>query len=134
MFLLPETQAEQAWRARASRTGHRRPAASFDGRRVLTLESRRAPELALLIVNYGGVPVVAPSLREVPLESQSEAIDFARGLEAGEFGCVIFLTGVGARTLLNAIGPHHPRESFLAALSRTRVVARVPVTEPETKT
>lgn len=98
----------------------------FAGLTVLTLESRRATEQATLIERFAGRPMVAPSLREVPLESQSEAVDFARGLEAGEFACAIFLTGVGARTLLNAIEPHHSRESFFAALSRTRVVARGP--------
>ena len=43
-------------------------ATGFRGRRVLTLESRRAVELAALIRTYGGQPIVAPALREVPLE------------------------------------------------------------------
>jgi len=37
------------------------------GLRVLSLESRRAPEMARLIENYGGRAIVAPSMREVPL-------------------------------------------------------------------
>ena len=40
----------------------------FDGLRVLSLESRRAAEIEKLIRARGGVPFVAPSMREVPLE------------------------------------------------------------------
>jgi uroporphyrinogen-III synthase len=66
------------WEQRASRPGRSAPAISLDGRRVLTLESRRSPELALLVMNYGGTPVVAPSLREVPLESNHQALTLPR--------------------------------------------------------
>ena len=41
----------------------------FDGLRVLSLESRRGAEMGRLIETYGGEAVVAPSMREVPLES-----------------------------------------------------------------
>ena len=50
--------------------------------RVLALESRRAPELAKLIATYGGEPIVAPSMREVPLESNNEALAFVTRLLA----------------------------------------------------
>jgi len=66
----------------------------FAGLRVLALESRRATELAKLVGTYGGEPVVAPAMREVPLESNGEALAFAKALFAGEFDMVIFLTGV----------------------------------------
>src|SRR5438046_2726841 len=35
----------------------------FAGLRVVSLESRRAPELAKLIATYGGEAIVAPSMR-----------------------------------------------------------------------
>src|SRR6266480_3498718 len=54
----------------------------FTGMRVLALESRRAEELAKLITTYGGQPIVAPSMREVPLESNKEALTFATRLLA----------------------------------------------------
>ena len=41
---------------------------SFAGLRVLSLESRRSGEMAELIRKHGGEPVVAPSMREVPLD------------------------------------------------------------------
>ena len=98
----------------------------FGGRRVLSLESRRATEVAALITNHGGRPLVAPAIREVPLESNAEALDFAAALIGGGFDLTIFLTGVGTRMLVRAIEGTYPRDVFLAALGRTKVVARGP--------
>ena len=96
------------------------------GLRVLSLESRRAAEMAKLIENYGGRAVSAPSMREVPLESNTEALDFARRLAAGEFDMVIFLTGVGARALAKVVETIYPVEQFAEALRKVTVVARGP--------
>jgi len=98
----------------------------FGGLRVLALESRRAPELAKLIATYGGEPIVAPSMREVPLESNNEALAFVTRLLAGEFDMVVFLTGVGARALLGVAENAHERNEYVAALQRVKVVARGP--------
>jgi uroporphyrinogen-III synthase len=98
----------------------------FDGLRVLTLESRRSAELAKLITTYGGQPIVAPSMREVPLQSNTEALAFTRALLVGEFDMVIFLTGVGTRALLNVVETAHKRDEYIAALQRVKVVARGP--------
>lgn len=98
----------------------------FDGLRVLALESRRAAELAKLIHTYNGVATVAPSMREVPRESNQEALAFAGALLAGAFDMVIFLTGVGARALLAVVETVHKREDYVAALRRIPVVARGP--------
>ena len=43
--------------------------AGFAGHRVLSLESRRGAEMGKLIASYGGEALVAPSMREIPLES-----------------------------------------------------------------
>jgi uroporphyrinogen-III synthase len=96
------------------------------GLRVLSLESRRAPEMAKLIENYGGSAIVAPSMREVPLESNTEALEFARTLAANGFDTVIFLTGVGTRALARVVETIYPLEDFAAALRRVTVVARGP--------
>jgi uroporphyrinogen-III synthase len=96
------------------------------GLRVLSLESRRATEMAKLILNYGGSAIVAPSMREVPMESNTEALAFARALGAGGFDMVIFLTGVGTRALARVIATVYPIEQFVAALRRVAVVARGP--------
>ena len=98
----------------------------FGGRTVLTLESRRAPELALLVLNYGGMPVVAPSVREVPLDSNEHVLTFADDVIARRFGMVILMTGVGVRMMLKSLPGAGRRDEFIAALARTRIVARGP--------
>jgi uroporphyrinogen-III synthase len=98
----------------------------FEGLRVLSLESRRSPEMARLIENHGGVALSAPSMREVPLEENSEALAFANQLLDGKFDAVIFLTGVGTRILFSAIEKKHSREAVADALTRALVVARGP--------
>ena len=98
----------------------------LSGLRVLSLESRRAAEMAKLIENYGGHAIVAPSMREIPLESNTEALSFARTLAAGGFDIVIFLTGVGTRALARVVATVYPIEQFAGALRKIAVVARGP--------
>lgn len=98
----------------------------FSGLRILALENRRAAELAKLISNYGGEPVIAPAMREVPLDSNTEALSFADALLAGKFDIVIFLTGVGARAVLSIAETKYSRDEFISALKRTKVVPRGP--------
>src|SRR5437762_8603937 len=98
----------------------------FAGLRVLALESRRAAELAKLISNYGGEPVVAPAMREVPLETNIEALSFAEALLAGKFDVVIFLTGVGTRAVVSVAETKYSRDDFISALKRTKVIPRGP--------
>ena len=100
--------------------------ANFAGLRVLSLESRRAKEIGQLIANNGGKPMVAPSTREVPSGPNDEELKFAADLQQDRYGAVILLTGVGTRALAQAIEAVLPREQFVAALSRTKVVARGP--------
>ena len=100
--------------------------AGFRGLRVLALESRRAREMALLIANNGGQPVVAPATREVAAEDNGDALKFISALREGRLDIVIFLTGVGTRALAQAAEGICPREEFRAALGRTAVIARGP--------
>lgn len=93
---------------------------------MLSLESRRAPEMAKLITTYGGEPIVAPAMREVPLESNAEALAFAAALIDGKFDMVIFLTGVGTRALLSVVETAHKRDEYIASLQRVKLVARGP--------
>lgn len=100
--------------------------AGLAGLRVVSFESRRAPEMAKLIESYGGTPVAAPSMREVPLESNTEAIAFARALASGEFDIVIFLTGVGTQALTRVAETVYSREQFVEALRKVTTVVRGP--------
>jgi uroporphyrinogen-III synthase len=99
---------------------------NFQGLCVLTLESRRASEQATLISRFDGRPLVAPSLRELPLEAQAEAAAFIDALIDNTYDCVVFLTGVGARALLAIASAKQARDAFVSALRRTRIVARGP--------
>jgi uroporphyrinogen-III synthase len=98
----------------------------FNGMRVLSFESRRAKEIALLITNNGGVPIVAPSTREVPEGPNEDELRLIRGILTQQFDAVIFMTGVGARALITAAEAVCPRQEFLTALGKTRIVVRGP--------
>jgi uroporphyrinogen-III synthase len=98
----------------------------FGGARVLALESRRAREMAQLISNNGGLPVVAPTTQEVALGANAEVVNVTRDLLDGRFQGILFLTGVGTRILAQEAEAVCPREEFVAALSRMAVVARGP--------
>ncbi len=98
----------------------------FDGLRVLSFESRRASEMAELIRRQGGEPFVAPSMREVPLEDNHEAFDFAERLFRGDFDMLICLTGVGIRALDKVLASRYPSDRFGLALRGITVVARGP--------
>ena len=79
-----------------------------------------------LIRTYGGEPFVVPAMREVSLESNRLALEFIDRLIAGDFDLVIFLTGVGVRSLMGIVEEAGKREKFLAALKKTRIAARGP--------
>jgi uroporphyrinogen-III synthase len=99
---------------------------SFDGLRVLSLESRRASEIEILIRRAGGEPLVAPSMRETPLEQNTRALLFAERLFQNQFDMLILLTGVGTRLLNQVIETRWPPGAFAEALRQITVVARGP--------
>jgi uroporphyrinogen-III synthase len=98
----------------------------LNGLRVVSFESRRSVEVAELIRNYGGGPIQAPSLREVPLADQYEALAFGEALLAGQQDVLILLTGVGTRLLITTLATRWPREEVVAALGRLTLVCRGP--------
>lgn len=103
-----------------------KPAAGFQGLRVAAFENRFASEMASLIEKSGGRALVAPSMREVPIEENREALAFADKLFAGECDALILMTGVGMRTLAAALETRYPREKIVEGLRRTLLVARGP--------
>ncbi|MEE9252617.1 MAG: uroporphyrinogen decarboxylase [Thermodesulfobacteriota bacterium] len=99
---------------------------SFNSLNVVSFESRRAKEIEKLIRYHGGNPIVAPSMREVPLSESTEALGFAERLIAGAVDVVVLLTGVGTRAMVEAISTKYPREQFISALGKSTIVARGP--------
>jgi len=98
--------------------------ASFNGLRVLSLESRRAKEIEKLIRTYGGEPIVVPAMREVGLESNQHVLKFAAEVLEGNYDLIIFMTGVGVRAMLEIVQTRYDREEFLAALRKVKIAAR----------
>ena len=83
--------------------------------------------MASIISSYGGQPISAPSMREVPLDSNPDAIAFADALARDEFELIILLTGVGTRALVAVVEQARgSRDAFVSALGRTKVLARGP--------
>lgn len=99
---------------------------SFNGRTILSFESRMSNETAALIEKYGGRPVEAPSMQEVALEEHSAVFSFADALLAGKVDVLICLTGVGTRMMIEAMSSRYDRERVLVALSCIPIVCRGP--------
>jgi len=99
---------------------------AFNGARVLSLESRRAGEMATLIRKQSGKPFVAPSMREIELDQHEEAFNFGRRLLAADFDAIIFLTGVGTRLLWKTLLTRFAEADLRAALARITIVVRGP--------
>jgi len=102
------------------------PRNNLQGLKVVSFESRRAKEMAELIRRYGGEPIVAPSMREIPLSENRAALDLLAAIEAGNFDILILMTGVGTRTLNEILLTQFAQERILAALRKVQLVARGP--------
>jgi uroporphyrinogen-III synthase len=94
--------------------------------RVCSFESRRAEEIRSLLERSGLQATVAPSMRELPISENPAAFQFAEDLLASRLDVVVFLTGVGARALFEAIETRFDRAQFLDALQRCTIVVRGP--------
>jgi uroporphyrinogen-III synthase len=99
---------------------------SFDGLRVLSLESRRAKEMESLIMRHGGVPFVAASVKERAFEDHLVALRFIEQLESGEFDMVICMTGVGLTFLKELVAAHISVGRLAGALRRATILSRGP--------
>lgn len=93
---------------------------------VCSFESRKQDEMRSLIERHGGQATIAPSLREVPLESNTAVFEFLRRLESNEIEAVIFMTGVGAKTLLDVVVTREERGRFFDQLQRCCLIVRGP--------
>ncbi len=95
------------------------------GLRVLAFESRRAVELRRLLESRGAEVVSAPAIREIPLDSALiETV--LHEFEGGHIEILLLLTGVGTRTLVNALATHRDSETVLDWLRRIPIAVRGP--------
>ncbi|GKS60012.1 hypothetical protein YTPLAS18_35390 [Nitrospira sp.] len=98
----------------------------FAGFTVASFESRMAPEMTRLIERYGGRPLVAPALREIPLRDNSAALRFGVRLASQGVDLLILLTGVGTTALFDLLKTRHSWPVLAEALSHVTLVARGP--------
>lgn len=98
----------------------------FSGLTVASFESRMAAEMTRLIERYGGRPLVAPALREIPLDDNSAALKFGVRLTTERVDILVLLTGVGTTALFDLLKARYPWSSIVAALKQTAIVARGP--------
>lgn len=98
----------------------------FKGLRVVSFESRQGAEMAELIKEAGGKPIIAPSMREISIEHNREALAFAELLLAGQIDLLILMTGVGTRLLVKAVATKYSTIKFIEALKSIKIVALGP--------
>lgn len=96
------------------------------GLRLVSFESRRAQDMALLLRRQGGDVLYAPSMREIPLADERGIQDFGARLFDGSCDALILLTGVGTTILVDALCTRLPRASVLERLARTPLLCRGP--------
>jgi uroporphyrinogen-III synthase len=97
---------------------------TLKGARVALLEARMTGELSELVKRFDGVPHSVPALREVPRLDQIPA--FIDALRDGRFSVAIFLTGVGASTVLREAERLGRLAEAVGALRAATVVCRGP--------
>ena len=110
--------------AQTTRDSHKN--GGFDGAKVVTFESRMAPIMAQHITQHGGLPIQAPAMQELALKEQPAVVSFGERLLSGKIDVMIFLTGVGAKLLIESLIGRYDRGRIVSALSRLTIAARGP--------
>ena len=100
--------------------------AGYHGLTVVAFESRMAAEMGRLIERHGGKPLVAPALREIPLEDNSAALQFGEQLMRDGFDVLVLMTGAGTTTLFEVLHRRYSNDQLAAALRNTLLIARGP--------
>ncbi len=98
----------------------------FDGLTVAAFESRMAAEMTRLIERHGGKPLMAPALREIPLEDNSAALQFGDRLMREGLDVLVLMTGAGTTALFEVLQSRHSKSDLAAALKHTVLIARGP--------
>ena len=96
------------------------------GLRVGILQTRHAHELATLVERIGGVPVLAPCLREVRNDGDEELRGRLGGLVAEPAHVFVFQTGVGTAALFDLAAEAGLGEALAEVVRGALVVARGP--------
>lgn len=93
---------------------------------LCAFESRRAAEMGSLIERQQATPLLAPSMREIPISQNPAAVAAIKDLIDGRFRNVILLTGVGTEALLEVARNEGREQALLEALSSCTLIIRGP--------
>lgn len=93
---------------------------------VCSFESRRAAEMQQLIERHGGQAMIAPSMREVPLEDNRKALHALREVVSGMADFLILLTGVGTTAMLDLARSATLEQPLLERMAGMPVIVRGP--------
>jgi uroporphyrinogen-III synthase len=96
------------------------------GQRVGVLQTRYAHELAALIERVGGVPLLAPCLREVRNDDDDELRRRLLTAVSSPVDVFVFQTGVGTEALFDLAGEAGLGEALAESVRGALVVARGP--------
>jgi uroporphyrinogen-III synthase len=94
------------------------------GARVGLFEGRMGSELSSLVRRHGGVPRLAPALREATVDATDAVVELLDALAEGRVQIVVFLTGVGASALFAAAERIGRLDELTAALHATTNLCR----------
>ncbi|HQR16210.1 MAG TPA: uroporphyrinogen-III synthase, partial [Nitrospira sp.] len=100
--------------------------AGFNGFTVVSFESRMAAEMTRLIERHGGTPLVAPALREIPLEDHSAALQFGEQLLKQGLDVLVLMTGAGTTALFEILQSRYAKIEIAASLKNTVLITRGP--------
>jgi uroporphyrinogen-III synthase len=100
--------------------------APLAGFTVAVTAARRADELSALLRRKGAAVVCAPALRIVPLSDDQRLAAASRELTTRPADVVVATTGIGFRGWIEACDTWGTAEPLLAALQRSRLLARGP--------
>jgi len=98
----------------------------LQGKTIAILENRSGKQLADLVLKYGGTPISAPALSEVPDIDLAAVKTLVKHWQTQQPDLFIFQTGVGTKALFNTLDELKLTESFLAILAQSHVVVRGP--------
>src|SRR2546421_10303221 len=110
-----------AWQTRRPPISNDQPRAMKD-KTVAILESRAGDRVASLIRKYGGTPLLAPALAEVPDVDPERIRTLVRDWELRPPDIFVFQTGVGTRALFDATDAMGLTPSLLRVLESSKVV------------
>ena len=99
---------------------------SMKDKTVAILESRARDQIAGLVRKYGGTPVSAPALAEIPEIDPAHIRELIQDWNSAPPDIFIFQTGVGTRALFAATDSMGLTDAFLRLLDAAQVLVRGP--------